>query len=105
MEKATQDSLLQPRQRFITEEAFGINHIHDEIDRLLPDKASPASKSWSAHVTELITAYKRIQPSKQAESGTETPTAASAGVQAGLPGDWSIEEFMANPPKILRCTR
>ncbi|KAJ6623894.1 hypothetical protein B0H10DRAFT_1943670 [Mycena sp. CBHHK59/15] len=60
-----------------------------------PPSQSQVAGIRTGHVTELITAYEHIQPSKQAESGAETPTAASAGVQAGLPGDWSIEEFMA----------
>ncbi|KAJ7195589.1 hypothetical protein B0H12DRAFT_1082167, partial [Mycena haematopus] len=69
MDKKTREALLKLRQRFITEENFGLNHFEDGIGALLPDKSSPDWKTWSAHGNALMTAYEDI-------------------VKDGKPGEW-----------------
>ncbi|KAJ7271554.1 hypothetical protein C8J57DRAFT_1226139 [Mycena rebaudengoi] len=60
MDKTTQLALLALRQRFITEEPFGLNHLRDGIASLLPDLKSKAWEVWDAHITELADAYEHI---------------------------------------------
>ncbi|KAJ7292231.1 hypothetical protein C8J57DRAFT_1492721 [Mycena rebaudengoi] len=60
MDKTTQAALLNLRQRFIAEDAFGLNDLNDGIARLLPNTESSAWKVWSAHSSELGDAYEHI---------------------------------------------
>ncbi|KAJ7881642.1 hypothetical protein B0H13DRAFT_2345082 [Mycena leptocephala] len=46
-------ALLQLRQRFIREKNFGLNHLQEGIDKILPDAASSEAQSWKAHVNAL----------------------------------------------------
>jgi hypothetical protein len=60
MDKTKQEKLLQERKSFIEEEGYGLNHLQDVIDKLLPDKCTFWT-AWTTHANELISAWERIK--------------------------------------------
>lgn len=60
MDKGQQEALLKLRQRFITEEAFGLTEFDDGVNTVLPDQSSAEWQTWHAHGAALMTAWELI---------------------------------------------
>ncbi|KAJ7182160.1 ribonuclease H-like domain-containing protein [Mycena filopes] len=60
MDKGNRTKLLNLRQRFITEEAFGLPEFSEGVNAVLSDQSSAEWQAWTSHGTALISAYENI---------------------------------------------
>ncbi|KAJ6580685.1 hypothetical protein B0H19DRAFT_1250987 [Mycena capillaripes] len=79
MDKTQQNDLLKLRQRFITEEAFGGNLLHEGINAILTDQSSVEWKTRTAHAGALMSAWEVI-------------------VKDGMPGEWPEPPLSSDGP-------
>ncbi|KAF8145748.1 hypothetical protein K438DRAFT_2097157 [Mycena galopus ATCC 62051] len=97
MDKSTQAGLLKLRQRFITEDSFGLNQFQDAVDAFFPDKSASDWKTWSAHGNALMNAYEIIVKDGKDGEWPEPPLSSDARIKPGNALDGLTDRAQGKP--------